>query len=152
MAETSQPQSATAPRHLRVFLASPGDVADERRLARDVVDQLRYDPFLRGKVSLDVVAWDKPGAGTPMLATLEPQAAIALGLSKPSECDIVVVLFWSRMGTVLSEDWIKPDAFRYLAGTPYANLNTRYLSGTEWEYFDALQASQEHPGRPEVLI
>ena len=40
--------------HLRIFLASPGDVADEPGLARQVIDSLQYDPFLRGKVSLEV--------------------------------------------------------------------------------------------------
>jgi hypothetical protein len=39
------------PQHLRVFLASPGDVADERALVRHLLkDELPYDPFLRGRV------------------------------------------------------------------------------------------------------
>lgn len=58
------------PRHIRIFLSSPGDVADERGLALKVIDQLPYDPLLRGKVTLEVAAWDKKGAGVPMLATL----------------------------------------------------------------------------------
>ena len=53
--------------------------------------QLPYDPLLRGKVTFEIVAWDQPGAGDPMLATMTPQAAIAAGLPKPSQCDIVVV-------------------------------------------------------------
>jgi hypothetical protein len=35
-------------------------------------------------VHIEFVAWDKPGAGTPMLATMRPQEAIARGLLKPS--------------------------------------------------------------------
>lgn len=31
------------PRHIRVFLSSPGDVSDERGLALDVLDGLPYD-------------------------------------------------------------------------------------------------------------
>jgi hypothetical protein len=139
------------PRHIRVFLASPGDVADERALALKVLEALPYEPFLRGKVTIQVVAWDKPGAGTPMLATMTPQEAIAKGLPKPSECDIVVAVFWSRMGTPLPQDWVKPQALRYLAGTKFEPLDARYLSGTEWEYFDALQAA-ESTGRPKVLV
>src|SRR5512143_3373912 len=88
-----------SPLHLRVFLASPGDVADERALALTVLEQLQYDPLLRGRITLETVAWDQPGAGTPMLAPMTPQEAIAEGLPKPSECDIVIVIFWSRMGT-----------------------------------------------------
>jgi hypothetical protein len=139
------------PRHLRIFLASPGDVEDERKLALMVSERLPYDPLLRGKVTLEVVAWDKAGAGTPMLATLTPREAIAQGLPKPSDCDLVVVIFWSRMGTLLPEEWVKPQAFRYLAGTEWARLDARYLSGTEWEYFDALDAAEKH-GKPNILV
>ena len=96
---------STAPLPLRIFLASPGDVADERALALKVLEQLPYDPLLRGKIVVETVAWDKPGAGTPLLATLTPQEAIKQGLPKPSECDIVIVIFWSRMGTPLPADW-----------------------------------------------
>jgi hypothetical protein len=100
--------SATqTPLHLRVFLASPGDVADERGLALTVLEQLQYDPLLRGRITLETVAWDKPGAGTPMLATLTPQEAIKKGLPTPAQCDIVIVIFWSWIGTPLPEDWKK---------------------------------------------
>jgi hypothetical protein len=57
-----------------------GDVADERALALRVLEQLQYDPLLRGRITVETVAWDKPDAGTPMLATLTPQEAIKQGL------------------------------------------------------------------------
>ncbi len=136
---------------IRIFLASPGDIADERTRALAVLERLPYDQFLRGKIALDIVAWDKRGAGTPLLATMTPQEAIAMGLPKPSQCDIVVAAFWSRIGTLLPESWIKPEALRYLAGTEFEPLNARFLSGTEWEYFDALQAA-EATGRPKLLV
>lgn len=75
--------ASPSPRHLRVFLASPGDVADERALALRVLEQLQYDPLLRGRITVETIAWDKPGAGTPMLATLTPQEAIKQGLPIP---------------------------------------------------------------------
>jgi hypothetical protein len=34
----------------------------------------------RGRITVETVAWDKPGAGTPMLATLTPQEAIKQSL------------------------------------------------------------------------
>ena len=86
----------------------------------------------------EIVAWDQPGAGVPMLATLTPQAAIAAGLPRPSQCDVVVAIFWSRMGTPLPDEYRKPDG-------------TAYLSGTEWEYLDALGAS-ERCGKPAILV
>lgn len=127
-----------SPRHLQVFLASPGDVADERALALTVLEQLQYDPLLRGRITIETVAWDKPGACIPMLATMTPQEAIKQGLPKPAECDIVIVIFWSRMGTPLPADWKKPDG-------------TGYLSGTEWEYLNALEAFDSQ-GKPKVLV
>ena len=128
---------STRPAHLRIFLASPGDVADERGLAQQVIEGLQYDPFLRDRVTLETVAWDQPGGGTPMLATMTPQAAIEAGLPRPSECDIVVVVLWSRLGTPLPPEQRKPH------GPPHQ-------SGTVWEYLDALERADDL--EPQVLV
>ncbi len=110
---------------IRVFLSSPSDVADERKIALEVIEHLRNRPTFRERVAFYDVAWDKSGAGTPMLATLTPQEAINQGLPKPSECDIVVVLLWSRMGT------------------PFKGTDGKeYLSGTHWEMLDALNSKR----------
>ncbi len=126
------------PLTVKVFLASPGDVVDERARALKTLEDLQYNPLLRGKITVETVAWDKPGAGTPMLASKTPQQAIADGLPKPSACDVVIVIFWSRMGTPLPAEYVKPDG-------------SRYRSGTEWEYWDALRAAKQD-GRPYVLV
>ena len=125
------------PQHLRVFISSPGDVADERSLARRLLkDELPYDPFLRGKVTLDAVSWDDPMAPTPMEANLTPQEAVNHFCCLPSECDIVIVVLWSRLGTHLDlSKFTKPN------GEPY-------LSGTEYEYEEAVNA--ERP--PKILV
>lgn len=137
-AAPGQHPAPAARTHVRVFLASPGDVTQERGLALGALEQLPYDPLLRGRVTVEAVAWDKPGAGTPMLATMTPQATISAGLPRPSQCDIVVVILWSRMGTPLPADYRKPDG-------------SGYASGTEWEYLDALGAA-ETSGHPEILV
>lgn len=124
--------------HLKIFLSSPNDVAEERALALQTIERLWYSPALRGRATLEAVAWDKPGASAPMLATLTPQEAVNQGLAKPSECDIVVVILWGRMGTPLPAHYTKPDG-------------GRYRSGTEWEYLDALVAAQT-TGRPDLLV
>src|SRR5690349_5799068 len=72
--------------HIRIFLSSPGDVVEERTIARQAIDSLRYDPLLRG-IHVECVAWDDPNARTPMLANKTPQQAINEGLARPSECD-----------------------------------------------------------------
>lgn len=109
--------------YIRVFISSPGDVNAERKIALDVIDYFPNRPAYREKVAFRVVAWDKPGAGTAMLGTLTPQEAINRGLPKPSECDIVIVIFWSRMGT------------------PFTHTDgVEYQSGTHWELLDALDS------------
>lgn len=106
---------------IKVFISSPGDVKPERELVLKTLDNLEYNPFLRDKLDIKPVAWDKLTAGTPLSAKLKPQEAINKGLPIPSQCDIVVVIFWSRMGTpFVAED------------------GTEYLSGTHWELMDAL--------------
>ena len=90
----------STPLHLRVFLASPGDVAHERTLVREPLkDELPYDPFLRSRVTFDVVSWDDPAAPTPLPARLTPQEAVIQFETKPSNCDVVVIVLWSRLGT-----------------------------------------------------
>ncbi|MEM9954981.1 MAG: SUMF1/EgtB/PvdO family nonheme iron enzyme [Chloroflexota bacterium] len=128
---------------IRVFLASPGDVNEERAIALQVLKMLEYDPLFRqdgaGGVSLYPVAWDAPGGGTPMRVTITPQTAIRKGLPTPSECDIVIVLFWGRMGTPLAHDeYQKEDG-------------SAYLSGTEWEYWDAVNAERKN-NKPITLL
>jgi hypothetical protein len=127
-----------APRHFKIFLASPGDVLDEREIALDVLAGIPYDPLLRGNVTTEDVAWDKRGAGTPILAGVTPQDSVAAGLPLPSLCAIVVVIFWSRMGTPLPPSYVKSDG-------------SRYESGTEWEYEEAVAAFREK-GSPYVLL
>src|SRR4051812_2630933 len=108
----------TEVRQIRVFLSSPGDVSEERLLAQKIIkEELSVDHFLRDRVHLDVIAWDDVNAPTPMLAHLTPQEAIERHLPKPSECDVVVVILWSRMGTPLPPSYRKANGDRYLSGT-----------------------------------
>jgi formylglycine-generating enzyme required for sulfatase activity len=126
------------PRHLRVFLASPGDVSDERSLVIKVLDELNYEPLLRGKIRMEVAAWDHPDARSPMLSGMSAQDSVIRSLGKPSECDIVVFILWSRLGSP-----IRVEAYKKTYGSGY-------YTGTEWEYEDALQAFKAQ-GRPLIL-
>jgi formylglycine-generating enzyme required for sulfatase activity len=112
------------PRHIRVFLSSPGDVGAEREKADEILEKLPREHAWKGKFTIAPVRWDDPHAPIPMDAHLPPQDAVNQGLQKPSECDFVVVILWGRMGTPLPESYKKPDG-------------GSYLSGTEWEYEDA---------------
>lgn len=127
-----------SPRHIRIFIASPTDVQDERSLAMKTIESIVYDPSFVEKISIRIVAWDKIETNVPMMATMTPQMAITAGLPKPSDCDIVVVLFWSRMGTPLPDEYLKEDG-------------SAYLSGTEWEFVDAIRAAKKF-GSPSILV
>ncbi len=113
----------------RIFLSSPGDVHKERDIARELIkDALPYTPFIRERATFDVVSWDDPKAKPGLDARLTPQEAINQKLRRPSECDIVIVILWSRMGTPLPPDITRSDG-------------SSYQSGTEWEFEDALNAA-----------
>lgn len=107
-------------------MSSPGDVAAEREAAHQILRALPEEPAWAGKISIEVVRWDNPNSPTPMYANYPPQEAVSLGKPKPSECDLVALILWSRFGTPLAEP-LKPDG-------------TRFMSGTEWEFHDALAA------------
>ena len=122
---------------VRIFLSSPGDVAEERAMARQLIDaELPKRPSLRGR-ALELIAWDDPAAQIPMLATETPQDSVNAARPRPATCDIVIVILWARMGTPL------PDSVRKPNGEPY-------LSGTEWEYEDAVNSPAQP--RTEVLV
>jgi hypothetical protein len=130
-------QNATVlQRTLRIFLSSPSDVAEERQRARKLIERLNKDHLLKGRFDFEAVSWEDPDVPPFML---KPQQAVNRGLAKPSDCDIVVVLFWNRMGTELD----RSEGAR-ANGEPYR-------SGTEWELENALSAPTQ-PDRPVILL
>ena len=117
---------------LRVFISSPGDVPDERLRADLVVDKLNQE-YAR-YFELATHRWEHE----PMLASGHFQDAI----DPPSQFDIVILILWSRLGTPL------PD---HTATRDYRGIDGRApVTGTEWEFEDALRAAQER-GAPDIL-
>lgn len=128
----------TEPINIKVFVSSPTDVEYERGLVIEVAEKLQYHPVFRDKVFIKTVSWDRPISSSPMIVTISPQEAINLGMPKPSECDIVIVILWSRMGTPLSDRLTKENG-------------EKFLSGTEWEFYDALNA-YKNKKKPIILV
>jgi WD40 repeat protein len=117
---------------LRIFISSPGDVPDERLRADLVIDKLAqdYSRFF----AIDGYRWEHE----PMLASGHFQDAV----EPPSKFDIVVMILWSRLGTPLPG---------HTATREYRGIDGRApVTGTEWEYEDALQAARAH-GAPDIL-
>lgn len=115
--------------NLKVFISSPGDVVQERDLAIRVLERLNGE--FGSEVELTAVRWENE----PLAAT----AHFNEELIRPSETDIVIYILWSRLGTPLPR-----EKFQRADGT-------QYLSGTEWEFEEAVQAWEKY-GKPHLLV
>jgi tetratricopeptide (TPR) repeat protein len=113
---------------LRIFVSSPGDVGEERLLARRILSRLEAE--FGGTVALETFFWEHE----PLLASASFQAQIP----RPSETDIAISILWSRLGTRLAGSFRKADG-------------QGYASGTEYEFEDAL-AGFRRSGRPDLLV
>lgn len=113
---------------LRIFISSPGDVAEERALAGRVFRRLGQE--FADAVTLEVILWEHE----PLFAHSGFQEQIP----RPSQCDLVVSILWARLGTRLPADYA-PEP-----GQPAP-------TGTEFEVRDALTAYEKF-GRPNLLI
>jgi tetratricopeptide (TPR) repeat protein len=115
-------------RTLRIFVSSPGDVAEERLIARRVIGRLeaQYGDALH----LEPLFWEHE----PLLAT----ASFQEQMPRTSEADVAIVILWSRIGTALPAHIRRPDG-------------SAYSSGTEFEFEDAVEGFRRR-GKPELLV
>ncbi len=113
---------------LRFFISSPGDVFEERAIANRVIERLQSEYI--GKVVLEPVLWEHE----PLVATSTFQHQIV----KPSDTDVMIAILWSRLGTPLPKDFVRPDG-------------TRYKSGTEFEFEEAIEGFRRN-GKPDLLV
>lgn len=96
---------------LRIFISSPGDVAEERDRARQVVEGLRRR--YAGQFHLEPVLWEN----LPLQADMSFQQGIDLVLSQDHGIDIAVLILWSRLGSPLGVSIRKQDGSQYRSGT-----------------------------------
>ena len=114
---------------MRIFLSSPSDLAAERKIVLQVIERLGAE--FREHFPLEAIVWEHE----PLLATEHFQE----GLISPAECDLVVCMFWSRLGSPLPADkYHRPDGS---AG----------VTGTEWEFQIAVDGYRKN-GRPRILV
>jgi hypothetical protein len=116
-------------RTLRVFISSPADVRPERLIAERVVRRLDQEFALH--LDLRAVMWERE----PLLASHHFHDLI----TPPHDADIAVVILWSRLGTPL-------PAVKFPGP-----LSGGEVSGTEWEFEDALKSHRER-NAPEILL
>ncbi len=113
---------------LRFFISSPGDVFEERAIANRVIERLQGEYI--GKVVLEPVLWEHQ----PLVATSTFQHQIV----KPSDTDVVIAILWSRLGTRLPKQFVRPDG-------------SRFESGTEYEFEEAIEGFRKN-GKPDLLV
>jgi|GEM_PF-3406419 tetratricopeptide (TPR) repeat protein len=113
---------------LRIFISSPSDVGVERDRAEDVIRKVDADLW---DVDIQVVRWEERAYSA--VSTFQAQ------IDKPSDCDLVVCIFWKRLGTVLPKEFDRPDG------------SSR--TGTEYEFEDALLAARARPEKvPDIFV
>lgn len=78
-------------RFIKVFLASPGDLAEERKAAKEIVDDVNSQLAPALGYQVELVGWENtlPGIG-------RPQAIINRDLDG---CDFFIGMLWKRWGT-----------------------------------------------------
>lgn len=109
---------------LGIFVSSPGDVSDERIVARQVLERLRGE--FSGRIDIETLFWEDE----PLLSTGTFQQQIP----RASSYNIVVCVLCSRLGTPIRG----PDG-------------VSYNSGTEFEFLDAWNSFHER-GTPDLMV
>ena len=118
---------------LRIFVSSPGDVMTAREVAAQIIEKVAhaYARFF----AIEPYLWEYE----PMLASGHFQDSI----DPPSRFDVVILILESRLGTLLPER---------TAVREYRGMDGRSpVTGTEWEYEDALVAARERDV-PDILV
>ncbi|MGD8932151.1 MAG: hypothetical protein PVI52_06235, partial [Chromatiales bacterium] len=118
----------------KVFVASPGDVAELRQAAFDLIQRLSRDHWRPEGLVVEGYGWDI--THYPKLASSPPQCNITRQLPQMGEYDLCLFIIGNRLGTPLDQ-----QHFEALA-------DGRQPTGTEYEYHQAI----EQGGRPAVLV
>jgi tetratricopeptide (TPR) repeat protein len=120
-----------AERTIRVFISSPADVRPERLLAERVVHRLARE--FSHHFQVQPLLWERE----PLVANRHFQDPA--NIPRAADCDIVVVILWSRVGVPLPAEFVGAVSGR------------THVTGTEWEFEDALAAARTR-GRPALLF
>ena len=116
---------------IRIFISSPGDVLQERIIAKKVITELNKT-FSKYFI-IEPLLWED----MPLLASSSFQEGIDQIINKYA-IDVAVFILWSRLGSNLGNSYLKSD------GTPYQ-------SGTEYE-FDMMMEAFRKNGRPQIMV
>jgi tetratricopeptide (TPR) repeat protein len=113
-------------REYRVFISSPSDVRAERERLFRVITRLAGEV---GSIKLTPFRWEESYYSA--VKTFQDQ------IPPPSQSDLVICIFWKRLGSELPPEYRRPDG----------SLPT----GSEYEFEEAIKAARER-GAPDVLV
>lgn len=115
-------------RKYRIFLSSPGDVEPERDIVEQVVRRINDR---HGENGFDLYRWEHEHYTAA--ATFQDQ------IPQASECDVVVCIFWKRLGSELPDQYKRPD------GTA--------PTGSEFEFEQAIDAATSSEDQlPDIYV
>jgi hypothetical protein len=83
---------------VKAFLASPGDVAEERTVARDVINEWNAVHSEDKGLVLLPVGWETHAA-----PEMGERAQAIINRQLLSSCDLLIAIFWTRLGTPTGE-------------------------------------------------
>lgn len=111
-------------RIVRVFLASPSDLGDERRIARDAVEEINRTVARPAGFHVDLIGWEDT-----LSSAGRPQALINEDLET---CQMFIGMLWARWGT-------PPDT------------EGKFSSGFEEEFTLACKRNEDN-GEPHITL
>src|SRR5579862_8599844 len=121
-------------RTVRVFVSSPSDVRAERQRIEVVAERL--NALHAGAVRIEVIRWETRFYTADK--SFQPQ------IPEAAECDIVIGIFWARLGTELPPDFPKmPDGAPYPSGSAYEILSAIQKRATPEPAAPAKEAQTE---------
>jgi WD40 repeat protein len=112
----------------RIFLSSPSDVLAERDRSELVVKRLNAERI--DQPQLELIRWELEYYGA--------KSDFQTQIPKPSECQLVICIFWKQLGSELPEKYVRTD------GT--------IPTGTEYEFEEAMKAAERPEKLPDVLV
>ncbi len=126
-------------RVVRVFVSSPGDVEHERRRVDRVAARLNGE--LAGIARIETIAQS---------SAHRAQAALPAETSAAADCDVVIAIFWSRLGADLPGNFPRmPDYEPYPSATAYDVL-TAMAARQDNEHPDVFVFRKSAPPRAAI--
>ncbi|MCC7210108.1 MAG: hypothetical protein IT323_22585 [Anaerolineae bacterium] len=125
-----------APRYIQkieVFISSPSDVAPEREAAARVIERLNRLSSIRERAYLSLAAYEKDAP--PVVDGSSAQAVVDRYMMRAEHSDLLVCVFWSRMGTPVK----------------HPETGEQFESGAEYEFVSSYRANLLN-GKPFILL